>query len=152
MNSFSKAFNINKDELRIRSFEFAGHTFKVRVPLTVESDLMNERLKTPNELLIKKFFEEMSKDLTEGTDKVVITEDDIIYDGNSIKKFCKDKAIVQERITLMLQYLVPEEDNFDMSTITYEMIDELFPYAIQLELVKLISETISPSYNVTKGK
>jgi len=82
MNSFSKAFNINKDELRIRSFEFAGHTFKVRVPLTVESDLMNERLKTPNELLIKKFFKEMSKDLTEGTDKVVITEDDIIYDGN----------------------------------------------------------------------
>ena len=152
MNSFSKAFNINKDELRIRSFEFAGHTFKVRVPLTVESDLMNERLKTPNELLIKKFFEEMSKDLKEETDKVVITEDDIIYDGNSIKKFCKDKAIVQERITLMLQYLVPEEDNFDMSTITYEMIDELFPYAIQLELVKLISETISPSYNVTKGK
>jgi len=152
MNSFSKAFNINKDELRIRSFEFAGHTFKVRVPLTVESDLMNERLKTPNELLIKKFFEEMSKDLTEGTDKVVITEDDIIYDGNSIKKFCKDKAIVQERITLMLQYLVPEENNFDMNTITYEMIDELFPYAIQLELVKLISETISPSYNVTKGK
>jgi len=61
MNSFSKAFNINKDELRIRSFEFAGHTFKVRVPLTVESDLMNERLKTPNELLIKNSLKKWAK-------------------------------------------------------------------------------------------
>jgi len=152
MNSFSKAFNINKDELRIRSFEFAGHTFKVRVPLTSQLDLMNERLKTPDESLTKKFYEEMTKGLTEESDKVVITDDDVIYDGNSIKKFSKDKAIVQERITLMMQYLVPEDEGFDMSTITYEMIDELFPYAIQLELVKLISETISPSYNATKGK
>jgi len=151
MNGLSKAFNLNKDELRIRSFEFAGHTFKVRVPLTAELDVMNERLKTPSAELIAKFYNEMTKDLTEATDKVVITDDDVIYDGNSIKKFAKDKAAVQERITLMMQYLVPEED-FDMSTITYEMIDELFPYAIQLEMVKLISETISPSYQATKGK
>lgn len=152
MNGLSKAFNLSKDELRIRSFEFSGHTFKVRVPLTSELDIMNERLKTPDPALSKKFYDEMTKDLTEATDKVVITDDDIIYDGNSIKKFANDKAVVQERITLMLQYLVPEEEGFDMATITYEMIDELFPYPIQLELVKLIGETISPSYNQTKVK
>jgi hypothetical protein len=48
--------------------------------------------------------------------------------------------------------LVPEEEGFDMDTITYSMIEELFPFTIQMQLVELISDTISPSYKETKGK
>ena len=48
--------------------------------------------------------------------------------------------------------LVPEEKDFDMSTITYEMVEELFPFSVQMELLQRISEVISPSYKETKGK
>jgi hypothetical protein len=60
--------------------------------------------------------------------------------------------LIQARITEMFKMLVPDEPGFDMSTITYEMIDEMFPFAIQMQIVELIGETVSPSYNATKGK
>lgn len=154
MNSFSQALGskFNKDALRIRSFEFAGHTFKVRVPLTSESDAMFERLKEPNEAMVDKFYAELSKDFTESSDKVQITEDDVIVEGRSLKETAKNKVLIQARITEMMRLLVPEETSFDMSTVTYEMVDELFPFAVQMQMMELIGETVSPSYTATKGK
>lgn len=154
MNGFSQAFGtkFNKDALRTRSFEFAGHTFKVRVPLTAESDAMFERLKTPDDAAVEKFYKELSKDFTEASDTVQITEDDVIIDGRSLREAAKSKVLIQARITEMMRLLVPEEQEFDMSTVTYDMIDELFPFAIQMQLMELIGETVSPNYNTTKGK
>ena len=154
MNSFSQALGskFNKDTLRIRSFEFAGHTFKVRVPLTAESDAMFERLKEPNEAMVDKFFSELSKEFTESSDKVQITDDDVIVEGRSLRETAKNKVLIQARITEMMRLLVPEEEGFDMSTVTYEMIDELFPFAVQMQMMELIGETVSPSYTATKGK
>ena len=154
MNNLSQAFNnLNKDTLRVRSFEFGGHTFKVKVPLTAESDAMFERLKTPDEALVNKYYEELSKDLKANpSESVQVTEDDVLIDGRSIRDTAKTKALIQSRITEMFKMLVPDEQGFDMSTITYEMIEELFPFPIQMQLLELIGETVSPSYNTTKGK
>jgi hypothetical protein len=154
MNTFSQALGnkFNKDALRIRSFEFNGHTFKVKVPLTAESDAMFDRLKSPDETLVNKFFQEMSKGFTEPSDTVQITDNDVIIDGRSIREAASNKALIQTRVTEMIRMLVPEEEGFDMSTVTYEMIDELFPFAIQIQLMELIGETVSPNYNTTKGK
>lgn len=154
MNNLSQAFGtkFNKDALRTRTFEFNGHTFKVRVPLTVESDAMFERLKQPNEELIEKYYKELSTGITESTEKVEITDNDTIIDGRSLREAAKSKVMIQARITEMIRLLVPEEEGFDMSTITYDMVDELFPFAIQIQLMELIGETVSPNYNTTKGK
>jgi hypothetical protein len=154
MNTFSKALGnkFNKDALRIRSFEFNGHTFKVKVPLTAESDAMFDRLKSPDETLVNKFFQEMSKGFTEPSDTVQITDNDVIIDGRSIREAASNKALIQTRVTEMIRMLVPEEEGYDMSSVTYEMIDELFPFAIQIQLMELIGETVSPNYNTTKGK
>lgn len=154
MNGFSQALGtkFNKDALRIRTFEFNGHTFKVKVPLTIESDAMFERLKKPNEAIVDKIFYELSKEFTEPSDTVQITDNDVIIEGRSIRAAAESKALIQARVTEMIHMLVPEEEGFDMSTVTYEMIDELFPFAVQLQLIELIGETVSPSYNNTKGK
>ena len=154
MNGFSKALGntFNKDALRTRSFEFNDHTFKVRVPLTIESDAMFERLKTPDDALVEKYYKELSKDITEPSDKVQITDNDVIIDGRSLRDAAKSKVLIQARITEMMKLLVPEENGFDMSTVTYEMVDEFFPFAIQIQLMELIGETVSPNYNATKGK
>jgi len=154
MNTFSQALGskFNKDALRIRSFEFAGQTFKVRVPLTAESDAMFERLKTPDDAAVEKFYKELSKDFTESSDTVQITDDDVMIDGRSLREAAKSKVLIQARITEMIRLLVPEEQGYDMSTVTYDMVDELFPFAIQMQLMELIGETVSPNYNTTKGK
>jgi len=154
MNTFSQALGskFNKDALRIRSFEFNGHTFKVKVPLTAESDAMFDRLKAPDEALVEKFYKQMSEGFTEQSDTVQITDNDVIIDGRSIREAAINKALIQTRVTEMIRMLVPEEEGFDMSTVTYEMIDELFPFAIQIQLMELIGETVSPNYNTTKGK
>lgn len=154
MSNLSQAFGskFNKDALRVRSFEFNGHTFKVRVPLTAETDAMFERLKTPNEAMVEKYYKELSKEYTEPSEKIQITENDVLVDGRSIREAAKSKVLIQERITEMIRLLVPEEEGFDMSTVTYDMVDELFPFAIQMQLMELIGETVSPNYNATKGK
>jgi hypothetical protein len=153
MSNLSQAFsNLNTDALRTRTFEFNGHTFKVRVPLTVESDLMFERLKSCDEAMVEKYYLELSKDITEPSDKVQITENDVIIDGRSLRDAAKNKVLIQQRIVEMIKLLVPEENGFDMATITYAMVEELFPFAIQVQLMELIGETVSPNYNTTKGK
>lgn len=154
MNSFSQALGskFNKDALRTRSFEFNGHNFKVRVPLTAESDAMFERLKNANDALVEKYYKDLSKDITEPSDSVQITDNDVIIDGRSLRDAAKNKVLIQARITEMVKLLVPEDEGFDMSTITYDMVDELFPFAIQMQLMELIGETVSPNYNTTKGK
>ena len=154
MSNLLQAFgNLNKDSLRIRSFEFGGHTFKVKVPLTAESDAMFERLKKPNLEIEERLYEELSKDFKDSkAENVEFLDNDIKVDGRSLRETAKNKAQIQVRITEMFKLLVPEEVGFDMTTITYEMIDEMFPFAIQMQLLELIGETVSPSYNATKGK
>ena len=79
-------------------------------------------------------------------------DDDVVAQGRSLKETTKNKIITDNRILAMIKLLVPEEKDFDMSTITYEMVEELFPFSVQLELLERIGDVISPSYVTTKGK
>jgi hypothetical protein len=94
----------------------------------------------------------MSKSFTEPSDTVQITENDVLLEGKSIREAAKNKVLIQARVVEMMRLLVPEEIGFDMSTVTYEMVEELFPFAIQLQMMELIGETVSPNYATTKGK
>jgi hypothetical protein len=162
MNDLLKAFGSNfeahKDALRIRKFEFNGHTFKVKVPLTAESDLISERTKNLDENKFKQYYEELSKkfidnkdDFLKSGDDVVYDNDDVIVKGRSMRETARNKLLMETNILEMFKLLVPEENGFDMNTITYEMIEELFPFSIQMQILELISDTISPSYKETKG-
>lgn len=163
MNTLSKAlgkqFDANKNVLRIRSFEFNGHIFKVKVPLTVESDAMAERLKALDETVIEKYYKELSEQFYKNKEEIdkedleiEFKKNDVVVKGRSLREAAKNKLLAETRIVEMFKLLVPEEVGFDMATITYEMIEELFPFAIQMQLLELISETISPGYAATKGK
>ena len=156
--AFGKKFEQNKDLVRIRSFEFGSHTFKVKVPLTSEYEAMMIKINQPDEEKVAKYYTELTKTFIENKETldpelgVVFKEDDIELQGRSLKLTAKTKVITENQITAMVQMLVPEEKDFDMSTITYEMVEELFPFSVQMELLQRISEVISPSYKETKGK
>jgi len=162
MTTFAKAlgkkFEAQKEEIRIRSFEMNGHTFKVKVPLTIETDLMYQRMKVVNQDIVKKYYDELTaeiianKDKNTGEIKITFEDNDVIIENRSMREAATNKALTELRITEMFKMLVPEEKGFDMETITYEMIDELFPFAVQMQIIDRISQTISPSYTESKGK
>ncbi|MEI7757652.1 MAG: hypothetical protein WCI80_01275 [Bacteroidota bacterium] len=162
MNQFAQAlgnkFVENKESIRIRSFDFAGHTFKVKVPLTFEFELIQKNMDNVDENIINKYYQELSKELIENKDKakldneIEFKDNDIIIKGKSLRDAAKNKALTEKRITTLFRFLVPEEKGFDMDSITYEMIEELFPFSIQMELITLIGDTISPNYKETRGK
>ena len=151
-NAFGKTFDINK--IRTRSFVLNGHTFKVRVPLATELEKMFERINTVNDAVVEKLFDKLAKRFrNEAIDVniVEIKDNDIVVAGRSLREAAKAKASTEQRILEMFKLLVPEEQGFDMSAIDYAMVQEAFPFAIQLELMEMISKTISPDYKEHRG-
>lgn len=151
-NAFGKTFDANR--IRTRSFDLNGHTFKVRVPLSSELEAMFERINTPEPTKVAQFYDELSKAFQGEVDSSIVTktEDDIIVSGRSLREAATAKATTESRILEMFKLLVPEEQGFDMATIDYDMVQEAFPFAIQLEMMELISKTISPDYKEHRGK
>jgi len=160
MTKLSSAFgsNFDKDSLRIRSFVLNGHTFKVKVPLTAETDAMFERAKIIDESKVETYYDDLAKDFLDNKERysndsdVVYQDDDILVKGTSLKVTARNKVQTENRITEMVRLLVPENKDFDMSAVTYEEIDELFPFSVQLELLEEINKAIAPGYANTRGK
>jgi phage gpG-like protein len=153
--SIAKSLKINQDAIRIRSFEFNGQTLKVRVPLTTEADKLYENIKEPNPELVKQKYEELSNPLLEKrkelekSEEIKFTDDDIIVGGNSVRELALTQAGGETRILETFKLLVPA-DGKDMKSLTYQEINDDLPLPIQLELVKKITEVISPSYEESR--
>lgn len=157
-NALGKKFVQNKEEIRTREFELGGHTFKVRVPLTVEVEATQKKIKELDKELIEKYYQELTKELQANQKdmpeelKVVYKDNDIIVDGRSMREASKNKVLMESRIVEMFKLLVPEDKSFDMETIKYSDIDDLFPLSIQMQVVEAIGEVISFNYTANKEK
>ena len=160
MNQFANALgkSFNKDTLRIRTFDMGGHTFKVKVPLTAEYESILESVNIIDDNKVNKYYDELSKEFInnksefEKQEDVLFTDNDILLKGTSLRETAKNKAILENRILSLIKLIVPEEESFDMSTITYDMVEELFPFSIQIQLIEEISNVISPAYKTVRGK
>lgn len=155
--AFGKKFQENKDLIRIRTFELGGHTFKVKIPLTAEYEALMIKVNQVPDELVEKYYSEMTDSFIKSKDSlneelgIVFTDDDVEIKGRSMKAAAKNKAVTESRILAMVQMLVPEGD-FNMSEVTYEMVEELFPFSVQIELIEKISEVINPTYGTSRGK
>lgn len=154
--ALGKNFSDKKNELRIRTFDIGSHTFKVKVPLTVEYDTMQKKMNDINQDLVQKYYDEMASKYFENNEEnnpdIVYKEDDIEIEGRSLKESAKNKVILEQRITEMFKLIVPEDGEFDMDTITYADIDEFMPFPVQMEMIEAISNAVSPSYKGNRGK
>jgi len=150
--------NFSKDEVRTRSFQFGKNTFKVKVPLTAETEAMFERIKNIDAEQSAAFYDDMAKEFLNNKDKyatdpdVEFKDDDIVVKGYSLRETASNKVMTQNRVVEMFKMLVPENKDFDMSSITYSDVDELFPFSVQLEIVEEISKVIAPNYSAARGK
>jgi hypothetical protein len=158
--SLEKAFGkkFDKDAVRVKTFEYNGHTFKVKIPLTKEYETILETANNVDEEKLENYYKDLVKDFEKNKDSitpemgVVFTEDDVLLKDKSMREAAKNKLLTENRILALVRLLVPEEQGFDMQTVTYEMVEELFPFSVQLELIDLISNTITPTYKEQKGK
>ena len=144
MTRLGKAFNLNTS-IRTKTFELAGHTFKVKVPLTTELDAMFVRISEIDdkevESRLKKMTDALKKDKIEG---VEVTKDDVIVNGTSTKETVISVLQMEKRITEYIRLLIPQEG--ELNDLTYEEIEQEFPLQIQLELIEKITEVIQPGY------
>ena len=61
--AFGEKYQANKKNLLIRSFELGGHTFKVRIPLMVESDAIYKKVSNPDDELVEKTYKVITEPL-----------------------------------------------------------------------------------------
>lgn len=148
----------DKENVRIKSFEYNGHTFKVKIPLTKEYETILETANNVDEDKLEKYYKDLVKDFEANKETmpkdlgVVFTDNDVLVNDKSMREAAKNKLLTENRILALIRLLVPEEQGFDMQTVTYEMVEELFPFSVQLELIDHISNTITPTYKEQKGK
>jgi hypothetical protein len=144
MTKLTSAFG-EISNLRTKSFELAGHDFKVRVPLTKELDAMQERIEQYDQTEYQKRFDKMTASFRNDTiDGVVVTDDDVIVEGRSTKELVKTILQMEARMVEYIKLLVPVNGTLD--GITYEDIEAEWPTTVQLEILAKIAEAIQPGY------
>ena len=144
MTKLTSAFG-EISNLRTKSFELAGHDFKVRVPLTKELDAMQERIEQYDQTEYQKRFDKMTASFRTGTfEGVVVTDDDVVVEGRSTKELVKTILQMENRVVEYIKLLVPV--NGTLGEITYEEIEAEWPTPVQLEILAKISEAIQPGY------
>lgn len=159
MTKFSSAFGdkyqTNKKNMLTRTFELGGHTFKVCIPLMIESDAIYKKVSNPDEETIQKIYQEITAPLRQfennQSEDFQFTNDDILVEGRSMREAAKNKAITEARITEFFKLLVPEMEGVTFEDLTYADIQEEFPIAVQMMIVEKIGEVISPTYREARG-
>lgn len=148
MTKLATVLNFN-ESIRTKSFELAGHIFKVRIPLTKELEEMMVKIANVSEEALNARISKMRDVLsTEKVDGVEVTDNDIIIDGRSTKETATAVLQMEQRILEYIKLLVPE--NGSMQDITYADVEEAFPLQVQFELLEKISEVIQPGYKDAK--
>lgn len=130
-------------QLRTKTFELGGHTFKVRIPLTKELEDIGKRTDVLDEAKFKERYEKASAGFKEA-EGVEIKKDDVIVEGRSTKELVRSAMKMENRIVEFVKLLVPETGNLD--GLTYEDIEAEWPFSIQIEMLEKISEAIQPGY------
>jgi len=131
--------------LRIKSFELGGHTFKVRVPLTKEMEEISDRIeKIPSEEINERY-QKMSSGFQNGEkiEGIEVKEDDVLVNGRSTKELAESAIKIERRVIEYFKLLVIDGD---LDGLTYQEIEESFPFSVQLEIITKISEAIQPGY------
>lgn len=152
--ALGESYQAKREELRIRKFDLGGHTFKVRVPVVAETDVIYKRINEPDQAKIEETYQKLAQPITQFRDEATqngfeFLEGDILIEGKSLKESAKTQVMTQTRITEYIKLLVPVEGTMD--DITYEDIEAEFPMSTQLALIEKITEVISPTYRESRG-
>jgi hypothetical protein len=136
---------------------------KVRVPVKRELEALTNAITEPNPARVDAIYEKLGAplrktiaDAEEGfldalnkdSEKIKLTDDDIVVDGTSVRQVASMTAIWQaqvEKYFSLLQSATGEPINE-----TFDEIAEEFPEAIIREIITKIDDAIKPNYKESK--
>lgn len=146
MSKLSSAFG-NVDQLRIKTFELQGQTFRVRVPLTRELENLAKRCEEIDATQLEQRYEKAVAVFNKDTpaEGVEFRDDDVIVDGRSTKDLVQTSMKMENRIVEYVKLLVPIDGGV-LTDLTYDDIEAEWPFQVQLEILGKISEAIQPGY------
>lgn len=146
-SALGEQYQAHSISLKIKTFELAGHTFKVRIPLSKEWDEINKRIEQLDPAVLEARYQKMVAPL-QGIEGVEHRDNDVFVDGRSTREMVKFAVQAENRIVEMIRLIVPETGSLD--DITYEEIEAEWALPIQLEIIAKVTEAIQPGYKDTR--
>lgn len=162
-----KAIQQVSDELPIRKITVdlgeVKFDLRVRVPLKKEMEEINARILTPNaekvEAIYQRISAPMRKTLEEGGEEfvkalnerkqtVVLTDDDLVIDGTSLKQVAQLQAMEENKVEEYFHLLVSETN--EVVNESFDQITAEFPEFVVKEIVSSIQGAIAPDYKTVK--
>lgn len=137
--------------------------FKVRIPVKREMEELTAAISNPDETIVQQIFDKFALPLKKTIDesgseflnalnadseKIKVTDNDVVVNGTSIRQVAQMTAVWQlqvEKYFALLQTPTGEPVNE-----TFEQIADEFPEQTIREIVNNIEEAIRPSYKETK--
>lgn len=155
----SVAPNLKYKTIKIsyRDQEFA---LTIRIPLKKEMEQLIEKISSPSEKKIDKYFEEVAKTVRttmqtagdaeiEALEKVVeLKDDDVILNGNSLKLHARMKAMWATKVESYFALIKSQTD--EPVNETYEELSKTFDDEEINIIIKEIEQAIKPDYKTAK--
>jgi hypothetical protein len=136
---------------------------RVRVPLKKQMEEITARILSPNPEKVEEIYQRLAspmrqtlldggedfvKALNEKSKTVVMTDDDLLVDGTSVRQIAQLQAMEELKVEEYFHLLLSETN--EPVTETYEQIFAEFPEFVVKEIVDAIQGAISPDYRTTK--
>lgn len=166
-NKLGSQYTAVKDKVKSKVIHIvageAEFDLKVRIPLKAEMESLNEFIMTANQDKVKIIYDKLAdpvkKSLNEGGDDfvkalnkdkdyIIVKDDDIVIDGNSIKNVATLSVMWEQKVEKYFQLLISETG--EPITETFEQITQEFPDEVIKQIVDEIEKAIKPTYDSVK--
>ena len=155
------------DELPIRKITIdlgeVKFDLRLRVPLKKQMEELTARVLTPSPERVEEIYQRLSapmrQTIAEGGDEflkalndkkqaVIVTDDDLVIDGTSVRQVAQLQAMDEIKVEEYFHLLISETN--EPVTESYEQIIAEFPEFVVKEIVDAIQGAIAPDYRTTK--
>lgn len=163
----SKSLQQISEELPVRKITVdlgeVRFDLRVRVPLKKQMEEINTRILSPAPEKVEAIYqrisapmrqtlqeggEEFIKALNERKQAVVMTDDDLLIDGTSLRQVAQLQAMEEQKVEEFFHLLLSETN--EVVNETYEEITAEFPEFVVKEIVQAIQGAVNPDYKTTK--
>ena len=156
-----------KEQVKIKTIHIkageAEFDLRVRIPLKQEMESISETIVAVDETKVEALYEKLSapvkKSINEGgegfleklnkdKDFIIVRDNDMIVDGNSIKNVATMSVMWQSKVEEYFHLLISETG--DPINETFEQIEQEFPDEVIKTIVDEIDKSIKPTYDGVK--
>ena len=164
-NKLGAGYDSNRAKLKTISLNLGDLDFKLKLQLPVKremeeiTEMISEPAQDRIDAIYVKLSEPIRKLVTDGGDafldainsekkNIIISDDDIIIDGNSVKQVAMLSAMWEIKVEKYFHLLQTESG--EKITENFEEISAEFPDPIIKYIIETIENTIKPDYQTTK--